>query len=191
MYTHKFEFKFLAVLAVLLLSLVSISTAMADEITLTYVDANGAEQTLTVDAESSAEDLALAASLMGTDGVVVTYNADSGSGTIAEIAGAMTAASPDLAVIITETLVAAAPDLSADIVAAVVAVPGVDAGAVEAAADRVVAGTPPTDPGDTGTTDDDEAPAEDTLAEDTPPPPPPPPPPVFEPIPPEDPASDG
>ncbi len=186
--------KITAKLATLLLLVASISTALADQITLTYVDADSNEQTLTVDAESSDEDLALAASLMNLEGVVVTYDPDNGSGTLAEIAGAMAAASPTLAAIITETLVAAAPEESEAIVAAVSEVPGVDVIAVEAAAESVVTGTESTDPGEAGPTEDDAPPPEEDVpppAADVPPPAAdPPPPPVFEPVPPEDPASD-
>ena len=92
MFVQNNKFKLPAILAGLLFLLAGTSTVLADQVTLTYVDANSNAQTLTVDANSSAEDLALAASLVGENGVGISHDPDSGSGSMADIAAAMAAA---------------------------------------------------------------------------------------------------
>lgn len=127
------KFRLPAVLAGLLFLLAGMATALADQVTLTYKDANSNEQSLTVDANSSAEDLALAASLAGEDGVGISHDVNSGSGTLADIAAAMAAAAPMYAADIADALATLSPDEAAAIVAAVNAVPGVNTNAVAAA----------------------------------------------------------
>lgn len=120
-------------LATLLLIAVSISTALADQVVLSYVDADSNAQTLIVDSNSSAEDLALAAALLGEVGVGVSHDPDNGSGTLAEIAAAMTTAAPLYAADIALVLSTLSPDDSDAIIAAVNAVTGVNSKAVLAA----------------------------------------------------------
>jgi hypothetical protein len=119
-------------IAALLVLVIGMSTAWAGQLTLSYVDANGA-QTLTVDKDSSNADLALAASLLGEDGVGLVHDADNGSGTLAEIAGALAAASPVHGAAIARVLSQLSPDDTDAIVAAVNAVSGVNNNAVLAA----------------------------------------------------------
>ena len=133
MLTQKNELRLPAVLAGLLFLLVGMSTALADQVTLSYVDAESNAQTLTVDANSSAADLALAASLMGENGVGVSHDSNSGSGSLADIAAAMAVAAPVYAADVAETLATLSPDDAMAIVAAVSAIPGVNANAVAAA----------------------------------------------------------
>ena len=65
------------------------STALADQITLTYIDAGSNPQVLNIDINSSAEDLALAVSLLGEVGVGLVHDTNNGSGTLAQIAQAI------------------------------------------------------------------------------------------------------
>ena len=109
------------------------STALADQITLTYIDAGSNPQVLKIDINSSAEDLALAVSLLGEVGVGLVHDTNNGSGTLAEIAAAMATVAPLFAARIAQILVLLSPDDKAAIVAAVLAVPGVDTDAVLAA----------------------------------------------------------
>ncbi len=120
-------------MAALLFLLAGTSTALADQVTLTYVDEGLSAQTLTVDVNSSAEDLALAASLMGEDGVGLSHDPLNGSGTLAEIAAAMAAAAPLYAADVADSLTILSPDDTEAIVAAVNAVLGVNTTAVLAA----------------------------------------------------------
>ena len=118
------------ILTALLFLLAGASTALADQVTLSYVDAGGNAQTLSVDANSSDADLALAAALLGEDGVDAVHDSDNGTGTLADIAGALAAAAPLYAASIAETLAALSPDDTAAIVAAINAVSGVNTEAV-------------------------------------------------------------
>ena len=133
MFTKKIEFWLPAVLAGLLFLLAGMSVALADQVTLSYVDAESNAQTLTVDANSSAADLALAASLMGENGVGVSHDLNSGSGSLADIAAAMAEAAPIFAADVAETLATLSPDDAMAIVAAVNAVPDVNTNAVATA----------------------------------------------------------
>lgn len=127
------NFRLPAILAGLLFLLAGISTALADQVTLSYVDAGGNAQSLSVDANSSEADLALAASLAGEDGVGISHDPDSGSGSLADIAAAMAAAAPMLAADVADALATLSPEDAMAIVAAVNAVPGVNTNAVAAA----------------------------------------------------------
>lgn len=127
------KFKLPAILVGLLFLIAGTSTALADQVALSYVDADGNAQTLSVDANSSAEDLALAASLMGEDGVGISHDPDNGSGSLADIAAAMAAAAPMLAANVADALATLSPEDAMAIVAAVNAVPGVNTNAVAAA----------------------------------------------------------
>ena len=120
-------------LTLLLFLFLSVSTAMADQVTLAYIDAEGNAQNMSLDANSPAADLALAASLMGENGVGVNYDPTTGSGSLADIAGAMAAAAPAFAARIAQVLSVLSPENKADIVAAVNAVAGVNTKAVLAA----------------------------------------------------------
>ena len=133
MLTQKNELRLPAVLAGLLFLLAGMSVALADQVTLSYIDTESNAQTLTVDANSSAADLALAASLMGENGVGVSHDLNSGSGSLADIAAAMAEAAPIFAADVAETLATLSPDDAMAIVAAVSAIPGVNANAVAAA----------------------------------------------------------
>jgi hypothetical protein len=133
MLDRKLNARLTGALAFLLLFAASISTALADQVTLSYIDAGTGAQTLTVDANSSSADLALAAALLGEEGVGVSHDPNNGSGSLADIAAAMAAAAPLHAASIAETLAGLSPGSKDDIVAAVNAVPGVNAKAVLAA----------------------------------------------------------
>ena len=91
------------VLVTLLLTMTGISTlAVADEILLGYKDANGVEQTLVIDGNSSDEDLALAASLIETSNVTVTSNVTGTGDSLAALTASVAskASSPDNATLI-------------------------------------------------------------------------------------------
>ena len=133
MFVQNNKFKLPAILAGLLFLLAGASTALADQVTLTYVDANSNAQTLTVDTNSSAEDLALAASLVGENGVGISHDPDNGSGSLADIAAAMATAAPMFAADVALGLATLSPADSDAIVAAVNAVAGVNSNAVLAA----------------------------------------------------------
>ncbi len=133
MFMQNTGFRLSAITAFFLFLLVGMSTALADQVTLTFVDADSNAQTLTIDVNSSAEDLALAASLMGEDGVGLDYDDDNGSGSLADIAAALAGAAPMYAADIAETLSRLSPDDSEAIVAAVNGVPGVNTVAVRSA----------------------------------------------------------
>ena len=133
MFNKKLISRLTGTLATLLILAASISTAVAEQVTLSYVDAQTGAQTLTVDANSSTADLALAAALLGENGVGVLHDPSTGSGTLADIAGAMASAAPLYAARVARTLAVLSPDQTDAIVAAVNAVPGVNTKAVSAA----------------------------------------------------------
>lgn len=133
MFDKKFISRLTGTLATLLILAASISTAVAEQVTLSYVDAQTGAQTLTVDANSSTEDLALAAALVGENGVGVLLDPSTGTGSLADIAGAMAAAAPLYAASVARALAVISPDQRDAIVAAVNAVPGVNTKAVLAA----------------------------------------------------------
>ena len=110
-----------------------VSTALADQLTLTWIDAGSQAQSLTVDTNSSAADLALAAGLLGEFGVGLGHDPLNGSGTLAQIAAALAGAAPAFAADIALALALLSPQDADAIVAAVNAVPGVDTDAVLAA----------------------------------------------------------
>jgi len=137
--------------ALIMLFVAGVSTATADQLTLSYIDYNAHAQTLSVDCNSSAEDLATAAGLLHELGVGVTHDPAAGCGTLAEIAAAMAAAAPVFAADIAQALVALSPADEDAIVAAINAVTGVNTTAVLAAvhlgpAQRIV--VPPTEESD-------------------------------------------
>jgi hypothetical protein len=107
--------------------------ANADQVSISYVDANSQAQTLTVDASSAAVDLELAASLINGMGVAVVHDSSIGIGSLADIAAAMAAAAPVFAADIAQVLSALSPTDRAAIVAAVNAISGVNTTAVLAA----------------------------------------------------------
>ncbi len=133
MFVQKTEYRLPAILAGLLILLAGTSTALADQVALSYVDADGNAQTLSVDTTSSAEDLALAASLVSEDGVGISHDPDNGSGSLADIAAAMATAAPMLAADVADALATLSPEDAMAIVAAINAVPGVNTNAVVAA----------------------------------------------------------
>lgn len=130
-----------AILALMLFLIAGASTALADQVTLSYVDANSDAQTISLDGSSSTADLALAASLVGEDGVSIVNDPNAGSGSLPEIAAAMAEAAPLFAASIAEAFSAMSPDDTAAIVAAINAVPGVNTNAVLAAVHFGPAGT--------------------------------------------------
>lgn len=133
MYRITVGFRIPGTLAAVVLFLSGISTALADQITLSWIDAGSQARTLTVDADSSAADLVLAAGLLGEYGVGVTHDPANGTGTPAQIAAALAGAAPMFAADIALALVTLSPQDEDAIVAAVNAVADVDTNAVLAA----------------------------------------------------------
>ena len=82
------------VLLAVLFIYTSAPQALADQVTLSYIDANTTAQTIVLDCNTSSEDLALAASLIGQEGVVIANDPDAGCGTLAEVAAAVSAEAP-------------------------------------------------------------------------------------------------
>jgi len=121
------------VLSVMLFLLAGVSNALADQVTLSYIDASSTAQTITLDCNTSNEDLALAASLVGEDGVSIVNAPEAGCGSLADIAAAMATAAPVFAASVAQSFSIMSPDNTADIVAAVNAVTGVNTEAVLAA----------------------------------------------------------
>ena len=115
------------------LSPLAISTALADQVTLSYVDENSAAQTIILDCNTSTADLALAASLVGEDGVGLVHDPEAGCGSLADLATAMATASPLFAANVALALSTMSPADADAIAAAVNAVPGVNQNAVLAA----------------------------------------------------------
>lgn len=128
-----FDYSLNTVLATLLISVIFVSTAQADQVTLSYIDANSDPQTLILDCNTSTEDLALAAILTGEQGIGLAYDPDSGCGTLDEIAAAMAEAAPVFAASVAQAFSIMSPENAASVVAAVNAVPGVNTTAVLAA----------------------------------------------------------
>lgn len=116
-------------LAAILLFVAGTPTLVADQITILFVNAGFETQEMTLDCNSSPQDLALAASLFGEDGVRVSYEPGEGC-SLADIASAMANAAPLFAANVAQTLSLLSPDNKAAIVAAVNAVPGVNTVAV-------------------------------------------------------------
>jgi hypothetical protein len=123
----------LSAFASLLFLLAGMSVALADQVTLSYVDANWDAQTIVLDNTTSTADLALASSLVLQDGVGLVYDAASGSSSLADIAAAMAAAAPIYAANVAEALAALSPENRDAIVAAINEVPGVNTVSVAAA----------------------------------------------------------
>ena len=119
--------------ALFLFLLAGMSAALADQVTLSYIDAGSSPQTIILDCNTSAENLALAASLMAEEGVSVAYDPNSGRGTLAELAAALATAAPVFAASVARALAGVSPENSDAIVAAINAVPGVNTTAVLAA----------------------------------------------------------
>ena len=115
-----------------LLLLAGATTAVADQVAMSYVDADSNAQSMTLDCNSSSEDLAMAASLMGENGVGLALTS-SGDCSLADIGAAMAAASPVHAAGVAQALATLSPDDAEAIAAAVNAVPGVNTNAVLAA----------------------------------------------------------
>ncbi len=127
------KYRLPVVVSVFCILLAGASTALADQVTLSYVDANSNAQSLQLDCNTSTEDLALAASLIGEDGVGIVHAPDAGCGTVAELAAAMASAAPLYAARVAQALSLMSPDDTEAIVAAVNAVSGVNTVAVLAA----------------------------------------------------------
>ena len=161
-------------LAVLALLLSGISISLADQVIITYVDGNSQSQTLVVDANSPEDELNLAAVLLNEYGVDISLDSGAGTGSIAQIAGAMADAAPNFAPDIAKHLAALSPEDTDAIVAAVNAVPGVSATTVGSAVEFGPPGI------DLGPPTENPVPQ---LEDEVPPPPPPPPPPAPEPTP--------
>ena len=124
----------------LLLLLAGASSVLADQVAMSYVDAESNAQSMTLDCNSSAEDLALAASLMGENGVGLALTSD-GSCSLADIGAALAAASPVHAASGAQALATLSPDDAEAIAAAINAVSGVNTKAVLAAVHFGPAGT--------------------------------------------------
>jgi len=110
------------VLATLVLTMTGITTlAFADEIILGYKDVNDVKQTLVIDADSSDEDLVLAASLIETSNLTVTSNFTGASASLAELAAAIAskASSPTSAILIGNAVAASNPTEAIPIMCAV------------------------------------------------------------------------
>ncbi len=121
------------VFLVLLFLLAGTSHVLADQVTLTYIDANANAQTIVLDCNSSREDLALAASLIGQEGVVIVNDPNAGCGTLAEIAAAVSAEAPLFAPGIAEAFAYMSYDDAEMIASAINEVPGVNTVAVQSA----------------------------------------------------------
>ena len=119
----------LGTLAAFILVVISTSAVFADQLTITFVGANFSEQVITLDCDSPTEQLALAANLLGEDGVHVEHELV-GRCSLAEIASAMTTANSLFAASVAQTLSILSPGNTAAIVTAVNAVPGVNTVAV-------------------------------------------------------------
>ena len=122
-----------ALLALMFFLIAGASTALADQVTLSYVDADWDAQTIVLDNTTSTADLALASSLVLQDGVGLVYDAASGSGSLADIAAAMAASAPIYAANVAEALAALSPENREAIVAAINEVPGVNTVSVASA----------------------------------------------------------
>lgn len=133
MFKHICDSRLAGIFAVLLLFVTGVSTVLAEQVTLSYVDANAEAQTLNLDCDTSTENLALAAGLLGEGGVGLVYDPDSGCGTLAELAAALATAAPVHAAKIARALAEMSPDDAAAIAAAINMVPGVNTVAVLAA----------------------------------------------------------
>lgn len=120
--------RFAAQTSVLLL-LAGAPLAQADQVAVSYVDAESNAQSMTLDCNSSTDDLALAASLMGENGVGLVLTSD-GDCSVADIAAAMAAASPVHAANAAQAMATLSPDDAEAIAAAVNEVPGVNTTAV-------------------------------------------------------------
>ena len=120
-----------ACLSVLLL-LAGASSVLADQVAMSYVDAESNAQSMTLDCNSSSEDLALAASLMGENGVGLALTSVS-SCSVADIGAAMATASPVHAAGVAQALATLSPDNAEAIAATINAVSGVNTNAVLAA----------------------------------------------------------
>ena len=121
------------IFSVLLFLIAGMSHALADQVTLFYVDANASAQTIVLDCNTSREDLALAASLIGQEGVVIANDPDAGCGTLAEIAAAVAAEAPIFAPGIAGAFAYLSFDDSEMIAYAINEVPGVNTVAVQSA----------------------------------------------------------
>ena len=115
-----------------LLLLAGATTAVADQVAMSYVDADSNAQSMTLDCNSSSEDLAMAASLMGENGVGLALTSN-GDCSLADIGAAMAAASPVHAASVAQALATLSPDDAEAIAAAINDVPGVNTNAVFAA----------------------------------------------------------
>lgn len=124
-----FNLRSTGLLAAILLFVAGTPTLVADQVTILFVNVGFEVQELTLDCDSSPQDLALAASLFGEDGVHVTFETGDGC-TLADIAAAMASAAPLFAANVAQTLTLLSPDDKAAIVAAVNDVPGVNTVAV-------------------------------------------------------------
>ena len=130
----------LPVCLIVLLLLAGASSAVADQVAMSYVDAESNAQSMTLDCNSSSEDLAMAASLMGENGVSLALTSGS-SCSLADIGAAMAAASPVHAASVAQALATLSPDDAEAIAAAIIAVSGVNTKAVLAAVHFGPAGT--------------------------------------------------
>lgn len=138
---RNFAYRLTVVFSLMLFLLAGATIALADQVTLSYIDVNSNPDTITLDCNTSTADLALAASLLGEDVVSILNDPDAGCGTVAEIAAAMATAAPVFSASIAEAFAAMSPADTADIVAAINAVPGVNSVAVLAAVHFGPAGT--------------------------------------------------
>ena len=121
----------LSIITVALLYLLTgMSSALADQVTLSYVDEDAASQTIILDCDTGPEELALAASLVGQEGVDIVNDPDAGSCSLADIAAAMAAAAPIFAPAVAEGFALMSPDNKDAIAEAVNAVSGVNEPAV-------------------------------------------------------------
>ena len=121
------------VLSAILYLLAGSPQVLADQVTVSYVDANASTQTLVLDCNTSRAGLALAAKLIGQEGVVIAHDPDTGCGTLAEIAAAVSAEAPIFAPGIAEAFAYVSYDDSEMIAHAINEIPGVNTVAVQAA----------------------------------------------------------
>ena len=114
------------------------SSAFADQLSIVYADRLGDLQTLTISTDSSHADLVIAASLLGEFGVSISVVSGVGTDSIADIAGAMAAASPGDGPKIAQVLAVLVPDEADAIVQSVSNQPGVNSNSVASAVQGVV-----------------------------------------------------
>lgn len=127
-----------------------ISDVLADQVTLSYIDASANPQAIVLDCNSSREDLALVADLIGQEGGIIANDPSAGCGTLAGIAAAVAVEAPVFAPYIARAFVNLYYDEIEMVVLAINKVSGVNSVAVRSAVNldsKKPAANPQTDAG--------------------------------------------